>query len=355
MDYRASSPCFSKVLRSVTLAASLLAGAACNGGSSQPNDGATPEGATLLVASHAANDFAEIPAFFEDGGDHVVWLTHAGALHRMAKNGTGSVQVALDPRRPRAMLVTATHAYWAVDSSSAKHLPAALLRAPKQGGSVEQLVAGDILDIAIDASGVYWIERDVTDQRLIRALDPDATTPRVVASERRFGAIAVDGASLYFSATDSDGPATTIYRMPKGGGAATGLGSDGDTLSSGDFATLTVVGSDLYWSAQGRVHRVPTQGGAVEPIAGDIRLAPMRADTASVYGFDGKKLVKAPRSGGGTEELLSSDRDIKALAVDPYAAFWIDAKSDCLGWKNDGKTEFCVRYDHAVRVWRLAK
>ena len=342
-----------KVFRNVSLALSLGTAVACGGAEQRP-EGAPLEGPAVLV-SYAAADFADIPAFFEDDGDRLIWLTRAGALHRIAKDGTGSVRVALDPRRPRALSVTETHAYWAVDSSSAEHLPGGLLRAPKQGGSVEPIVTGDILDFAVDSSGVYWTERGASDQRVIRALGHDDKQPRTLANDRQAGAIAVDAANVYFSASESKGPATTIYRMPKSGGAATAVGTDGDTLPLGDFATLTVVGSHVYWSAQGRIHRVPTSGGAVERIVGSIRLSPMRADIKSVYGFDGKKLVKGPLAGGSPQDMLISDREVQALVIDQNAAFWIDSKSDCLGWKSDGKTESCVRYDHTVRLRRVAK
>jgi len=191
-----------KVFRNVSLALSLGTAVACGGAEQRP-EGAPLEGPAVLV-SYAAADFADIPAFFEDDGDRLIWLTRAGALHRIAKDGTGSVRVALDPRRPRALSVTETHAYWAVDSSSAEHLPGGLLRAPKQGGSVEPIVTGDILDFAVDSSGVYWTERGASDQRVIRALGHDDKQPRTLANDRQAGAIAVDAANVYFSASESD-------------------------------------------------------------------------------------------------------------------------------------------------------
>jgi hypothetical protein len=220
-----------------------------------------------------------------------LWLTtvptassgaRRGAVLKLDRHGGAPLVVADGLAAPRAV---ASDGRWVfvidVDASTPGLLPeSSILRISTEGGepTVIAQCKGEVADIALDETHVYWADR--LDGSIVAApkLGGDL---RVLAKDRGLPReIVVDDGALYWVEERSE----SLWTMPKAGGPPRRISQD-----FAGFVSLTASARDLWWvnktAAEGLFHvlRVPKTGG--DPI-----LATPGVDAIGAIASDGTRI-----------------------------------------------------------------
>ncbi len=187
-------------------------------------------------------------------------------------------------------------------------LPAATVLAPAQTLTT---------CLAVDATSVYWIEGDGK----VMKVATGGGTPSVVASGAdKSSCVSVDASGAYYAATI--GGFATLYR------SGTQIASGQHPLPEGKafyavhggflyFVTDVYGPADAAFSGKNAIVRVPTAGGAVEIMYGEVMGDPggLAVDAANYYFSDMNGTFAVPRAGGTPVSLGVSSIKRNAFAV----------------------------------------
>ena len=262
----------------------------------------------------------------------------------------GGEVLASDQQLPWGIAVDATYVYWTNRAASG-----AVMRMPKGGGTPSALVPSLSYpsSIAVDDAEVYWGNVDVLSRAPIGGgavtdLDSDGAFSIALDSTRIFvstnvwsgiasvskdgggsaflerdldvvGAIAVDGASVYWT---SGGAMGGVYSIPTAGGSMNILASGQNTPNG-----IAVDATNVYWvTADGNVCSVPIAGGAVKILAsGRGNLLGLARDGSTLYWtsyVEGGSVEKMSVTGGAVTTLATGQHEPAMIVVDESATYW---------------------------------
>jgi outer membrane protein assembly factor BamB len=222
--------------------------------------------------------------------------------------GVDAIDIALDD----------TSVYWA-DFNGQQ-----ILRVAKAGGSPEVIASTPSLyptAIALDTTGVSWAFRDPFQGSppgiMSATLDGGMPTSLATLSEIVTGRLVAAGGSLYWA-----GPG--VQSVPVVGGPVTAVVSD---TTVGAVATD---GANLYWSAAGGLYEMPLAGGAATNITPSAQGMALAVDGTNVYYAAnttlGSGVVGYVPLGGGSPTVLADGRigSMMAIAIDDANVYWIE-------------------------------
>jgi hypothetical protein len=198
---------------------------------------------------------------------------------------------------------------------------ATVARVPTHGGGVQVLAAGqpESLDVAVDASRVYW-----TAKFDVRSVALDGGEVVVIAQESGRG-LAQDDTNLYIGrgVTSSFG---TIRKIEKQGGGVTTLAD----VVFNNTNTVAVDATSVYWLDDTHVMRVSKSGGSSEIAAHGGNGGGIAIDTTAMY-FTGLGSVLAHSWASGRDETVAQTMmvDHGPMAQDDRFLYVAD--------QNDGK------------------
>jgi hypothetical protein len=167
----------------------------------------------------------------------------------------------------------------------------------------------------------------------------DGGTPVVIASEQGSPAgVAVDGTGVYWVDTGTTG---TVMAAPLDGGAAFALAS-GQNSPNG----TVVAGGNVYWvtssGSTGAIMTVPTAGGTPTPFA-NVQATTIAVDANNVYAcvqlpqptdgalvMESSQIVRMPLDGGAAT-VLASQMGGTSIAVDAVNVYWVSGEPPGIG------------------------
>lgn len=172
--------------------------------------------------------------------------------------------------------------------------------------------------LAIDATSVYWTERD-----RIRRVPKDGSGPPVTlaAGRSRPSAVTADAAAVYWIEGDTD-----VQRSPISGGEpvsiATGLGLVAAIAVDSDsvyFATRTSLMSSAKDGSTRGAPTILATGDIVGSLVGSLAI-----DAANVYWTDGSsgEVKSVPKTGGAAVTLASNEQWPGNVAIDETNVYW---------------------------------
>lgn len=262
----------------------------------------------------------------------VYWVApeKAGAVMKGSIDG-GTPTMLAPAQQAWGIAVDATSVYWTERANGGSVSNGAVKKAPIQGGVPTTLASAQFepLEIAIDASNVYW-----TVQGTVMKVPIQGGTPTLFASPSASLSdlyIAVDAANLYWQ------NGQTLTRVATSSSAATALfsASGNKTMTGG----LAVDATAVYWGygAGGTpcsILEMPTDGSGPAAI-GTLPAAPFLAaavDGEAVYGWSNTiepgtaRVLKVPKDGGSLVVLASPPSAPTSLAIDATSVYWADAE-----------------------------
>jgi hypothetical protein len=193
----------------------------------------------------------------------VYWIDptpSAGALMRARKDGS-SVQAIVAGVGAGFVAVGPQHVYWTQRAAGAVWM------ANKDGAAAQAIATGlpEPMGIAADASGVFWVTTGAANGfGAVMAAAPDGTALRTLIRGQRYATdLALDASYVYWTARGD----RTVMRAPKSGAGVT-------LLAAGlvDPEGIAIEGGSLYVVDGGRgIFRLPSQGGtSLQLAAGDV-------------------------------------------------------------------------------------
>lgn len=257
----------------------------------------------LYQPTHLIHDDSSLFFLAGDGTPYDVYSLpdQGGTSKKLATTGVG----ALAENAGEIYLATSTE----VDSM------------PASGGTPAHFADStyNVVDIAVDASGVYWAQADSEGYGNIVVVAPDDTQPKdVTPSDYAPDHIALGNTAVYWVTGG------TVFKAPKSGGAAQKLATAPASVSDG----IAVDDSYVYWTALdnlGTVRRVSKSGGDAKILVQGLDTPRAVAVDAKYVYFtvEGAGLVERVPKGGGTVERLAVDQENPhALALGSGKVFW---------------------------------
>jgi hypothetical protein len=265
-------------------------------------------------------------------GSTVLWSESSGPAHGEtgtiqrvpAIGGPVTTELADGGDAPRELAVDPSGIYWTEGG------PIGWIEGVGQighlipgGGGVDTVASGVLSDtppIAVAGGYVFVADR----WRIKRFPRAGGRVQTVTRADDRIESLATDGTNVYWV----QGGLTQAYRAPASGGAPVLLGTP-PPGSQGPAGPIYVEGGNVYWmSDYSAILRVPTTGGAVEPVATDLPfVADFVVDADHVYfsETDTGDIKRISVSGGAATMLASSLRgSYITLAQDATSLYWID-------------------------------
>jgi hypothetical protein len=167
-------------------------------------------------------------------GFNIYWIDRLAIVSKVSVNGGDSTKLANmvdSPVGPSRIFVINGYVYWMVHYDT-------ILKVPSSGGAVTTIASGlpFVSDFVVDGTNIYFAEQD-TGQ--IKKISVNGGSPTYLASIRRGSKtiLAVNEQTLYWIDQINVG-AVSIY-----GGTQKIICS-----SSGDPSSLTINGTDIYWT-----------------------------------------------------------------------------------------------------------
>ncbi len=245
----------------------------------------------------------------------------AGASSVMGKDptelavttGCGTVRLA----------VTASDVYW-TESASGR-----VMTVPIAGGTAREVATAqsDPGDIAVDASGVYWVNRGNGSRVMKKPLPPTDSAPSVLkqgTGAEGFLALAVRDGVVYYSQAHDVHAISTDENVTGDDVVGTAINYDvnpPDGEPSGNPAALAVTETTVYWTT---AQRFGVESDDIQPgIAGyrelgqsqmNLLLEDIAADGIYAYWAKGEFLVRA-RAGTLGDFTVTTTPDASAVAA----------------------------------------
>ncbi len=189
-----------------------------------------------------------------------------------------------------------------------------LQKAPLTGGPPSVLAQMERfgLEIAVDASHVYWAEASFNTQGTVKRVPLDGGAPATLATSPRPYGLSVDASGVYW--TSSLG----FTKSPLEGGTATTVGPP-----IGPFA---LDAANVYWAnGGGDIFKMPRDGGTPVRIAtGQSYSSTVVVDATRVYWTSAPSVRAAPIGGGPVETLATNRTDAQWIAVDATNVYWAE-------------------------------
>jgi hypothetical protein len=295
------------------------------GSSGDPGTGtaACPTGASF--ATFGASAGATIGIVADASG--VYWTNDEGSVWRAAPGGGDPHAIATGLGAELSAIARDDGALYVVDYG------AALWQLGKDGSAPTVLAKGNIITVAADASGVYF----VTNEGVLRAGN-GGEAPVLLAPVEGAGSIALDEAWVYVKTLGNpDDPTARVVRVPKTGGAVALVADCGLEAYHYGLQELAVGGSDVYWvaPAPGTVMKAPKAGGAPVALATGIAdPVSIAVDGATIYftvrGKDGgsdedRAVARVPAAGGAVSYVAHGpSTSAYGVALDATHAYWTE-------------------------------
>jgi hypothetical protein len=272
-------------------------GSQSDDGGSQSSEGSagstsTPPASTLAVSGYidgiAQDDDALYFTVEDESVDGSSWLG------RVAKDGASQPVrlTALDSPFGDGVAVDGTTLYWTT-------LAGTVWRMPKQGGTAEQLAAGQARPsgIAVADGALYWANQGSDDgssaDGSVVALDLATKQLTTLASNLPDGPtwIAADADAVYWADDGGTSVPAGIHRVARSGGTPV-------TLSSGNAGPVALAAGVVFWMNWGgdQVWSVPVSGGVQTQWANGIA-SEGGPDSAMAPGADGHSVYWANKDG----------------------------------------------------------
>ncbi|MGD0839412.1 MAG: hypothetical protein ABSB49_22480, partial [Polyangia bacterium] len=230
------------------------------------------------------------------------------------------------------MAVNASGVYWIdydSDTDAAGDSYASLMKTPLQGGSSITVVAHQLgcSLLAVDAANIYW----VTGSALMKQALDGSGSPVTLASQLPHpSSITVDAINVYLA---NWGVSASYYPPPDDGSVMMVPIAGGDPVTLAAQQSLpsgiAVGGSGMYWIAGSSVIGAPLGGGAAITLATDQPLlSDVAVDEAYVYwtkgldAFSGGGVMKVAIGGGAPIELALGQDEPRGIAVDNDSVYW---------------------------------
>lgn len=221
-----------------------------------------------------------------------------------------------------------------------------LVRVPLTGGEPVILARGDITDVAVDPSYIYYVQRHLQERKdmEVHRLDKDGGNDKVVATDWPLNDLASDGAHVYWTGgfrvrrLESDGSVTEL--------AETGVASD-----------LAFDDDHVYYSAgkdDRDLFRVPKSGGRSELQVSNRSqsFSDFAVGGGAIYWIDNFTSVARAPIGGEPGSPVAVGKVISNLAWDRGDLFFIDANEGTI--RRVPPAEQPVVIARGKDLWRLA-
>jgi hypothetical protein len=267
------------------------------------------------------------------------------------------VEVVTDALAAAGPLAQDTANLYVVEQLSSNNL---IIRLPKTGGAPEQIASGGAIGgIAADDAGVYWLDFDGRDERVMALAHGSSTPVELGRSTNGINgaafALASDATLLYFA--DETG---AVWRVSKAGGGATQIGMTDTTLAAvaadatgvwvatRDGAKHLPTGNDLPFlvtstasalavdgealfaidggtgAADGVLYKVSSIGHADVLASSLIAPVDLVASGGMLYIATGNEdsAIRSLPEGGGESTVLAANQQPMAVVVDADYVYW---------------------------------
>jgi predicted enzyme related to lactoylglutathione lyase len=209
--------------------------------------------------------------------------------------------------------------------------PGTIEKVSTAGGAVTEVVfTNELRALAVDATSVYWawnpFDGDNSPTLRKTLLDGGSTQDLADGSSRW---LALDASNVYFF----DGYESAIRKVAKVGGAVTSLATNIPFLHS-----FLLAGSTLYWTDQGGISMVGTQGGDstalfASEVAYDLAHVALGE---MLYWISDSTIRRGSQWGGTAQDWKTNEPNASSLIAVENGLFWFTKKigSSTLRWKN---------------------
>jgi hypothetical protein len=246
-------------------------------------------------------------------GTMLFWATN-NVVGSLALDGDAApAMLATDLTRGFGLAVDATSIFFTDEGPSSMY--AGAVRKMARDGTGVTTLLDRLLGpsyLAIDATHVFW-----TSSNCVCEMSHDGSNFNLDVFEIAAGPLAVDATTIYYV----DETAETIARVPIGGGTPT-------MLAPYPADSLAVSGHQLFWATRDMPGRIEVLDlSSTEPpvtiaTAGandTMRQLAIVDDEIYWYGFDS---VERAKLDGSSHEVLSQREDAQGLAVDGSDVYW---------------------------------
>ncbi|NJD55326.1 MAG: choice-of-anchor D domain-containing protein [Nitrospirae bacterium] len=228
---------------------------------------------------HGIFQFLGVESYYNTTGSLMVdngflyWAENSeNAINKIALSDNTPTTVAKKIGVPTSIALHGQHLYWLDIQDGTRRL---IKKTSLNDLSTEILAEGSThyggsIDLIVDDAHVYWVEGVLTypPTQLIKRVSlsgGNATT--MVTTQGAISAITADSNYIYWQEEDRNGKGN-IWKISKDGGEPLALLSDSDSfLFSYGQASLSVSGSDLFFTDKYRILKVPVSGGVLSTLA----------------------------------------------------------------------------------------
>jgi hypothetical protein len=219
---------------------------------------------------------------------------------------------------PEGIAVNATTVYWVVQGDEVTDVGGGVFSVPLNGGATTRVASSQTPGgaLALSATGVYW-------SLLVMGIETVALsggTPTSLTPAAEVVDLALEGTDLYWIDRDSQ----AVMKTPAAGGAST-------VFAQGTYPfALRADAANVYWTDEASagtgevILKAALGGGAPVTLAVDASIFALAVDASSVYWVNHDYVMKAPLSGGAPTTLASDFDQGSGIAVDATSVYWTD-------------------------------
>ncbi len=246
-----------------------------------------------------------------------------GVVMRAPLGSTAAEIFASGQADPKHIALSSAYAYWTDGGSGPSAGDAGIMKAPLAGGAPVRLIKASFpIDLAINASYVFWTDADL---HTLNRANLDGSNATVLASTGdRPMALALDGSNVYWlSSGPKGGRSGAVMEVPIEGGAPVTLAS-----AQAEPASLAVDATRVFWvnAGDGLVQSASIGGGAMQMLRHMSRPNAIAVDATSYY--VGEVLpglvVRYPKASGTGEVRSSNEGHPNQLVLDANNVYWVN-------------------------------